>query len=108
MRLSLTAEVKGFNLLEGVFEIIPQMNECPLNFSHFSIDTNCYSRNKITIIFVKIIKSCVVFKASPDLCSSCIQRSRAKSKRFRQCLQGSRSDSTHSYSSGFQKTYCIL
>lgn len=80
----------------------------PFKFSQFFLDTNCYSRNKITIIFVKIVKSCIVFKASPDLCSSCIQRSRAKSMRFRQRLQGSRSDATHSYSSGFQRTCCTL
>ena len=64
-----------------------------------------YSIHKITIIFVKIKKSCIVFKASPDhLCSSCIQRSRARSMLFHQHLQGSRSDATRSCLRGFPKT----
>jgi len=35
MHLSSTAEVKSFNLLEGVLEIIPKVNECPLSSHNF-------------------------------------------------------------------------
>ena len=72
--------------------------------SHTFLDTNCYSRNKCHNHFRENKKSPDCFKASLDLCSSCIQRSRARSMRFRQHLQGNRSDATRSCLCGFPKT----